>query len=138
MHWPYELRTVVLNNNCLEGSANFTQFPPSLDCLHLYLYSNHLSGGVDLSSLPYKIRIICLSNQSFYRFPGASNLPSSLIDLDLADNCFSGLVMVDSLHERLQGLSLRGNEELYSVIDKSKIVAPKRVCISDTKITSRS
>ena len=92
---------------------------------HQKLDYNELSGGVDLSCLPYEMKTL---NLAFNRFTGPLNLqktPPLLEFIYCQSNCFSDLIMFASIPKELKALTIYDNKNLKGEINFS--ILPKNL-----------
>ena len=112
---PEEMRWLALNNNRLTGAIDLTQLPHAIGAL--YLNDNQLIGEIDLSQLP--VAMICL-NLSSNHLSGSIIINELLeyLDLDLRENLFNSVAVVDTISDAAIKLEESG---VMAVVDESGI-----------------
>ena len=117
---------ILLYEMGLSGSVDLTKLPPKLK--KLYLYSNELSGHLDLQQLPSSVEWLNLSYNSFTTIK-IGNLPQSLSELYVNKNKLRGVVLKPA---SVKNFDTYDNEDLivrYTREEYDEVIAEMTACV---------
>eukprot|EP00009_Paramoeba_aestuarina_P007226 CAMPEP_0201514536 /NCGR_PEP_ID=MMETSP0161_2-20130828/6354_1 /ASSEMBLY_ACC=CAM_ASM_000251 /TAXON_ID=180227 /ORGANISM="Neoparamoeba aestuarina, Strain SoJaBio B1-5/56/2" /LENGTH=268 /DNA_ID=CAMNT_0047911121 /DNA_START=38 /DNA_END=844 /DNA_ORIENTATION=- len=105
---PRTVESLRIHGTKLSGSVDFTSLPEKLrECGLTY---NLFQGEVATSQLPQELGTLKLTSNQFFGSLDLGHLPKPLCELDVSKNAFSGPVSVGNLPSGLKTLNLSQNQ----------------------------
>ena len=121
MQWeclPKSLEKMKANSARLNGTLPLDMMPPNL--VLLYLFTNELSGELDLRHLPTSMRKLCVGDNKFEGEVDLTQLPPNFAVLTLQMNELSGEICLSEFPQTLRILYI-GNNEFTGALDLSHL-----------------
>ena len=104
---PRSVKCVRINASHIDGTVDFTDFPPELEILKLD--RSRFAGSAALEELSESTRVISISSNRFTGTIAFENLPPCLESLNVANNGLEGTVAFRALPPRISQLDLAVN-----------------------------
>ena len=111
---PEEMKNLALSNNQFSGEIDLTQLPDGMGSF--YLNQNQITGEIDLTHLPGGMRRLHLSINQFTGSIIIKNLSPKMDFIDVRNNHFSDVALVDSKTNATTKLEGSG---VTSVVDEN-------------------